>query len=178
MLLFQLLCKCISLKRRLFTAITAHSENRFSCPWLHIRRLQNISAPPSSLSPSSSDLPFMWNQCPLVCSVPQAGGGVGGALCSAYIAAWVAWLILEPSHSGPHEAISLKLSTMYPNVRGRNEEEEGAEEEGAGSAFVIEKYSLCESISEPKMYLVIWLWEVEALNNESPLRGLNNMNKV
>lgn len=43
---------------------------------------------------------------------------------------------------------------------------------------MIEKCSLRESISEPKMYLVNWLWEVEALNNESPLRGLNNMNKV
>lgn len=49
---------------------------------------------------------------------------------------------------------------------------------GEGSVFVIEKCSLCESISEPKMYLVNWLWEVEALNNESPLRSLNNMNKV
>ncbi len=44
--------------------------------------------------------------------------------------------------------------------------------------FAIENCSLCDSISEPKMYLVNWLREVEALNNESPLRGLNNMNKV
>lgn len=49
---------------------------------------------------------------------------------------------------------------------------------GGESAFEIEKYILWESISEPKMYLVNWLGEGEALNNESPLRGLNNMNKV
>lgn len=42
-----------------------------------------------------------------------------------------------------------------------------------------EKTAVCARLSsEPKTYLVNWLWEVEALNNESPLRGLNNMNKV
>lgn len=50
---------------------------------------------------------------------------------------------------------------------------------GEGSIFPVEKKSsLCESISEPKMYLVNWLWKAEALNNVLPLRGLNNMNKV
>lgn len=59
---------------------------------------------------------------------------------------------------------------MFPNARGLAGEGRSREE-----VFASEK--LRESISEPKMYLENWLWEVEALNNELPFRGLNNMNK-
>lgn len=73
-------------------------------------------------------------------------------------------------------AFHWNLCAMFPNASGLAREGRGGEK-GRGSVFAIENCSLCESTSEPKMYLVNWLWEVEALNNESLLRGLNNMNK-